>query len=34
MKTNVKPSLIADYIGLATDIDRKDVYRAGDHATR
>ena len=28
VKTNVKPSLIADYIGLATEIDRNDVYRA------
>jgi LCP family protein required for cell wall assembly len=28
VKTNVKPSLIADYVGLASEIDRKDVYRA------
>jgi len=28
VKTNVKPSLIADYVGLATEIDRKDVFRA------
>jgi len=28
VKTNVKPSLIADYVGVATSIDRTDVFRA------